>query len=66
MNVRILLKHKVTKNVDQDNDAVIMTPNAQNRNITIRTNRKMNFQIKNSIDSVLGFQNEFLEHIILI
>lgn len=46
----------------QDDDAVItMTPNIQTAKIIIRTNRKIDFKVKNSIGSVLGFENKILE-----
>lgn len=47
--------------MQQDDEAVItITPNIHTAKVTISTNRRINFNIENSIGSVLGFKKKVL------
>lgn len=57
-----LIDEIITKINLLDDEAVIsITPNIHTAKVTIRTNRKINFQTPNSIGTVLGFRNKILE-----
>lgn len=54
-----LLELLTDKIFEQDSEAIIiMTPNIQTAKVTIRTNRKIDFQVNNSVGTVLGFEKK--------
>lgn len=57
-----LIEILIEKINQQDDDATItMTTNIQTSKITIHTNRRIDFQVSNSIGSVLGFEKKVLD-----
>lgn len=67
-DLKNLIKTLNDDTIDQDNDAeIVITSNAKTSKITIQTNRKMNFRLKNSIGNVLGLKiDSICEPVLLI